>query len=147
MTPFPNAMFSNMGATKDSLTKWSKSEGERRILYDITSMWNLTCGTHELIYRTEIDSRTWRTDSWLLREKGEGVGWTGSLGVSRCKRLHLEWISNEVLLYSTGNCIQSPVIEHDGKYMRKRMRTHTHIYDWLTAKQQKLTQHCKSTIL
>ena len=26
-------------------------------------------------------------------------------GVSRCKLLHVEWISNEILLYSTGNYI------------------------------------------
>ena len=32
----------------------------------------------------------------------------GEFGVNRCKLLHLEWISNEVLLYSTG-------IEHDGR--------------------------------
>ena len=31
----------------------------------------------------------------------------------RCKLLHLEWISNEVLLYITGNYIQSLVMEHD----------------------------------
>jgi len=30
----------------------------------------------------------------------EGVGWAEYLGVSRCKLLHLEWISNETLLYS-----------------------------------------------
>ena len=29
------------------------------------------------------------------------------------KQLHLEWISNEVLLYSTGNYIQFLGIEHD----------------------------------
>ena len=36
-------------------------------------------------------------------------------GVSRSKLFHLEWRSNEVLLYSTGNYIQSLVIEHDGR--------------------------------
>ena len=35
--------------------------------------------------------------------------------VNRGKLLHLEWISNEVLLYSTGNYIQSLGIEHDGR--------------------------------
>ena len=34
-------------------------------------------------------------------------------GVSTCKLLHLEWIKDEVPLYSTGNYIQSLVIEHD----------------------------------
>ena len=43
----------------------------------------------------------------LVVAKGEGeeVGWPGSLGVNRCKLLPLEWISNEVLLYSMGNYI------------------------------------------
>ena len=36
-------------------------------------------------------------------------------GVGRCKLLHLEWISNEVLLYSKRNYIQSLGIDHDGK--------------------------------
>ena len=41
-----------------------------------------------------------------------GMEW--NLGVSICKLLHLEWISNEILLYSTGNYIQSLVMEHGG---------------------------------
>ena len=36
-------------------------------------------------------------------------------GVSRCKLLHLEWISDEVLLYSRWNYIQSLGIDHDGR--------------------------------
>ena len=37
--------------------------------------------------------------------EGSGMDW--EFGVSRCKLFHLEWISNEVLLHSTGNYIQS----------------------------------------
>ena len=44
-----------------------------------------------------------------------GSGMDGEFGVSRCKVLHLEWISNEVLLCSTGNYILSLGIEHDGR--------------------------------
>ena len=49
--------------------------------------------------------------------KGErgGSGMDREFGVVRCKLLHLEWISNEVLLNSTGNCIQSLGTEYDGK--------------------------------
>ena len=36
-------------------------------------------------------------------------------GVGRCKLLHLEWVSNGVLLYSTGNYIHSLGIEYDGR--------------------------------
>ena len=48
------------------------------------------------------------------------------MGVSRCKLLYREWIHNRVLLYSTGNYVQCPVINHIGKeyiyiYIYKRM--------------------------
>ena len=43
---------------------------------------------------------------------GSGIDW--EFGVIRCKLLHLEEISNEILLYSTGNYIQSLVMQHDG---------------------------------
>lgn len=35
-----------------------------------------------------------------------GMDW--KFGVKRCKELLLEWINNKVLLYITGNSIQSP---------------------------------------
>ena len=51
-------------------------------------------------------------------EGGRGMDW--EFGVSRCKLLHLEWIKNKVLLYSTGNYIQYPRINHNGKeYLKK----------------------------
>ena len=43
------------------------------------------------------------TESRLVVAKGggggSGIDW--EFGVSRCNLLHLEWISNEILLYST----------------------------------------------
>ena len=41
------------------------------------------------------------------QEGGGGSGMDWEFEVSRCKLLHLEWISKKVLLYSTGNYIQS----------------------------------------
>ena len=41
-------------------------------------------------------------------------------GVSRCRLLHLGWISNEILLHGTGKYIQALVMEHDGKYYEKK---------------------------
>ena len=70
--------------------------------------------TNEAFYRKETNLWTWRTDLWLPRGRGgSGMDWV--FEVSRCKLLHLEWISNEILLYSTGNYIQSLVIENDGR--------------------------------
>ena len=45
---------------------------------------------------------------------GEG-GMDWEFGISRCKLLYIEWINNKVLLYSTGNYIQYPVINHNEK--------------------------------
>ena len=50
----------------------------------------------------------------VAKEEGRGSGMEGEFGVGRGKLLH-EWISNEVLLYSTGNCVQSLGLEHDGR--------------------------------
>ena len=43
-----------------------------------------------------------------------------AFGVSRCKLLHLEWISNEVLLCSTGNYIKSLGMGHDRRKYEKK---------------------------
>ena len=40
-------------------------------------------------------------------------------GLSRGKLLYIEWINNKILLYSTGNYIQYPVIKHNGKEYKK----------------------------
>ena len=39
--------------------------------------------------------------------------------ISRCKLLHLEWINNKVLLYSSGNYIQYPATNHSRKEYEK----------------------------
>ena len=51
---------------------------------------------------------------------GVGGGMAWEFGVSRCKLLYIEWINNKVLLYSTENYIQYPMINHNGKYYFKR---------------------------
>ena len=51
---------------------------------------------------------------------GEEMEW--EVGVSSCKRLYIEWINNNVLLYSTENYIQYPMTNHNGKeYKKSRM--------------------------
>ena len=37
------------------------------------------------------------------------------VAISRCKLVYTGWINNKVLSYSTGNYIQYPVINHNGK--------------------------------
>ena len=56
-----------------------------------------------------------------MAAKGErgrgGIEW--EFGVSRCKLVYIEWINDKVLLYSTGNYIQYPMINHNGKEYKK----------------------------
>ena len=53
--------------------------------------------------------------------KGEGGdgGMDWEFGISRCKLLYIEWINSKVLLYSTGNYIQYPVINRNRKEYEK----------------------------
>ena len=46
---------------------------QRQISYDITYMWNLKYDTNELIYKTETDSQTEKTNLWFPKGKGEGI--------------------------------------------------------------------------
>ena len=112
-----NATCSNMDGFRDYHTKWSKSEKERQIPYDITYMWNLKYNTNEGIYKTDIDNRLWLP-------RGSGVE-EGESGVSRCTPLYIGWINNKVILYSTRNYIQYSVINHNGNEYVKE-------YVWIT---------------
>ena len=78
-------------------------------------MWSPKYNTNEYVYTTETDSQTQRTDLWLPRGRGFGGEKDWEFGISRCKLVHIGWINNKVLLYSTGNYIQYPVINHNGK--------------------------------
>ena len=72
-----NAICNNMDETRHYyIKKWSKSEKERQMPYDITYMFNLKDDTNEPIYKTEIESGTYRLiiAKWLGWERyGLGV--------------------------------------------------------------------------
>ena len=68
-----------MDATRDSHTKWIKSERERKISCDINYMWNLKYGTNDPIYKTETDHG--HREQTCGSQQGGGVGWMGSLGL------------------------------------------------------------------
>ena len=60
-----------------------------------------------------------RFKTWLPRERRDGGGKDWEFGISRCKLLYIGWINSKVLPYSTGNYIQYPVINHNGKEYEK----------------------------
>ena len=118
-----NAICSNMDATRDYHTKWSKSERERQIPYDITynvesKIW------HKWTYlqnRNRLIDRENRLVVAKGEEVGRGMEWEA--GVSRCKLLCIEWINNKVLLCRTENFIQYPMINRNGREYKRRMYT------------------------
>ena len=81
-------------------------------------MCNHLCGTDT--YLQNISSLT-DMEKRLVVDKEEGEGWMDwEYVVNKHKLLHLEWISNEVLLYTTGNYMQSLEIEHDRRQCEKK---------------------------
>ena len=87
-------------------------------------MWNLKCDPNELIYETETDSQTENRDPLGgCRRGGGGGGVDWGFGTSRCKLLYIGRI-NMFLLYSTGNYIQYLLINHNGRYYKKRKYIH-----------------------
>ena len=96
---------------------------------------------------TYLPNRDRLTDTRELTYGCQGAGCWGweelELGISRCQLLYIGWI-NKVLLYSTGNYIQYPVTNRNGKEYEKEC---IYIHNNHFAVQQKLTKYCKSTIL
>ena len=86
----------------------------------------ITCGQGE----TEPQlSRTGTSDRQRSCDCSKNTAWR------RCKLLPLEWISNELLLYSMGNTIRSRVAEHEKRmyiYMCVYTYTHTHTHTCIT---------------
>ena len=84
----------------------------------------------------------------LVVAKGEGEGnrmdWES--GVNRCKLLPWEWISNEILLYSTGDLSGHLWWSMMEDNVRKRM--YICMCDRVSLLYcRKLTEHCKPTIM
>ena len=100
--------------------KWSKSELERRILHNITYMWNRN-DTNEPVHRT--DSRQNRP----VVAEGQGRDGTG-FGVSRCNHSRTECVNNKLLLYSTGT-----IFNIRNKPQEKgTWKEYIHMYNWIT---------------
>ena len=107
-----NAICCNIYTPRDYHTKWSKSEREQilcKITYSTSKIW------HKWTYLQNRNRQ--RPGLWLQSGWGVGEGWIGNLRLadanSSLKRI------NKVFLYSTGNYIQHPVINHNGKEYEK----------------------------
>ena len=85
----------------ETLIQNEVSQKEKDKYHVITHIWNLIYNTMNL----STEKKLMDLENRLVVAEGEGVGWTGEPGVNRCKLLLLEWISNEILLCITENCV------------------------------------------
>ena len=85
--------------------------------YAITYMLNLKNDTNELIYKTEIDPQTQKTNLWLSKGKGEGISQEDR--INRYTLLYIKQIANKDLLHNTGNNTQYFVITYKEKETEK----------------------------
>ena len=90
------------------------SQTEKDKYHDITYIWNLKQGTKEHRHETERFTDAKNRPVEGDRGRGEREGWTGSLGLADAN-YYIEWRNSKVPLYSTGNYIQYPVTNHNGK--------------------------------
>ena len=112
-----------LDGTRDSHTKWSKSERETNTIWYHLLMESYIW--HKLIYLHERNSWTWRTDLWLPR----GRDW--EFGVSRYKLLHLEWISNNILCKTQGTLSSHLWWNLMEDNVRKRLYIHIHTHTYI----------------
>ena len=113
---------SNMDRPRDYHTKSVRKRKTNTILYHFMKNVKYQYDISEHIYEAETDSQI-REQTCVA--KGEEVkgGKDWKFGVSIL--LYIRWRNNKVLLYSTGNCIQHPVINQNGKKK-------TCMYTWVT---------------
>ena len=83
-----------------------KSERKRQISCAITYMWNLKYDTKTLIYETETDSQTQRTDLWFSRGK-HGTG-----GINQKPGINTNTLTT---IYKIDNQ-QGPTVQHKELY-------------------------------
>ena len=103
--------------------------------------WCLSILPHDLLWLFAIHILLWQNSpkdlmllSWILTRSGtedkEKKNSITKAVASRRYLQYIEWINNKVLLCSTGNCIQYPVINHNRKNMKKH--GYMYMYNWFT---------------
>ena len=81
-------------------------------------MWNIVYDANLSIKRKQTHRHREQMHGRPKERRWGEIDW--EFGTSRCKLLYMEQINSEVLLYSTENYIQYPVINHNGKEKNKK---------------------------
>ena len=99
------------------------------VLFQLLEYWLAERKTNTKWYHLYVESKTWHKQTYLWNRNSladientpvvaqvedVGEGWIRRLGLADTNYC-IGWINNKVLLDSTGNDIQYPVINHNGK--------------------------------
>ena len=77
-----------------------RADKERQISYDVSSMWNLKKNnTNELIYKTEVESQTGKTNLIIKKDRGR---YKLGFGIKIYILLYRKQITNKDILYNMG---------------------------------------------
>ena len=87
----------------ETLILSKESQKEKDKYHMMSQIWSLTYSTNETFHRKETHGLAEQICVCQGRGDGSGMDWESE--VNRFRLLHLEWIGNEILLYSTGNYI------------------------------------------
>ena len=68
-----NAICTNMVGPRGYQTKWSQSDRERQILYDVTYMWNLKNNTNEYTKQKQTHRLRKQTYGYQRGKVGRGI--------------------------------------------------------------------------
>ena len=136
-----SAICRHVNRPRDCHTERSKSEREK---YRIIS---LICGIQKNGTDEQLQSRNRDTDvenKLMYTKGGRGSGMNWEIGIYIYTLVCIKQITNENLLYSTGNSTQCSVVTKMGRKSKKQ-GIYVYVYLIHFAVQQK--QHCKATIL
>ena len=87
----------------ETFTLSEVSQKEKDKYHKISHIWSLIYGTSELFHKKGNNGLGEQTCDCQGRGVRTGVDW--ELEVNGCNLLPMEWISNEILLCSTGNYV------------------------------------------
>ena len=95
------------------------AEGRTR-LSDLTftfhfHAWEKEMATHSSVLAWRIPGTG--EPGGLPSMRSHRVGYSSSSSICICMPVYVRWINNKIILYTTGDCIQYPVINHNWKFI------------------------------
>ena len=121
----------DMDGPRECHTEWNKLERERQVSYNNAYMWNLENWYRWSYFQSRNrDRRREQMYGYQGGKVGGGRNWEIEIDTYTLLILCIKYITNENLLYSTGNFTQCSVVTQMGRKSKKEGYMYT--YSWFT---------------